>query len=434
MTINRQRIATAVLLGFTLLGAWAGPAAAEVVNRIVLQVNDRIATLKDYEIRRAQMLADLEQSPMSPEEKAKARADVAERVFRDLYEEIILLSRADQLDIRVPEDRLDELMAQIREDMGVPDEESMEIALAQTGMSREEFRERWRQNLRMREVVAREVTAEIRPELTSEALRRVYREHPEQFRVPARVRVREVVVLDDSSLASGERQDLAREIRTLLAESEDDAAREAVAEHAEAGTTSGIINHGWVEPGELSSALDQVVFELAEGEVSEPIPARGGLHVLQVVERTEPTVRPFSEVEDQIRQREFARLQAERMREYMDEREETSYIRIEPPPEAAGFRQAEGSLADEVVPVTEEGAEAAAEAATEGQLQEVAEEAKEEAEEAAETDPDVLPVGVATGSSADDAPDPDPPAEPPLEPTADPEEPPAPPDPPPARR
>lgn len=432
MTIDKLRIATTVLVGLTLWSVSGEPAVAEVVNRIVLQVNDRIATLKDYEVRRAQMLADLEQAPMPPEEKARAREGVAERVFRDLYEEMILLSRADQLDIRVPEDRLDEVMAQIRQDMGVPDEESFDLALAQTGMSREDFRERWRQNLRMREVVAREVTSEIQPQLTREALRRVYRENPEDFQVPARVRLREVVVLDDSSLSADERRALATELRTVLAEGGE--VEEVVSQHAEEGTTSGLIHHGWVEPGELASALEEAAFALAEGDVSEPVAARGGLHVLQVVERSEPSLRPFEEVVEEIRAREYNRLQPVQLREYMEEREASSYIRIEPPPEAAGFRRARGSLADEVVPATEEGAEAAAAAAAEGELQQTAEEARDTAEEAAQSDPDVLPVGAATGSSTDDAPDAAPPDEPPLEPTADPEEPPAPPDPPPARR
>lgn len=419
MTIHKT--VCAILL--TILGlAATPPVVAEVVNRIVLQVNDRIATLKDYEIRRSQMLADLEQAAMSPDEKAAARAGVDERVFRDLYEEMILLSRADQLDIRVPDDRLDDVMVQIRQDMGVPDEESFEIALSQSGMSLEDFRERWRHNLRMREVVAREVTAEVQTGLTNEALRRIYRENPDQFRSPARVRVREVVVLDDGPLSSEEREALAAELQTILAESEDVGA--AIAEYAEGGSTSGLIEHGWVEPGELAGNLENAVFDLAEGEVSEPIPARGGLHVLHVVERSEPTVRPFDEVVGQIRQREFARLQEARMREYMDEREETSYIRIAPPPEAEGFRQARGSLAEEVVPGEE--------ATAEGELEQVAEDALEASEEAAEGEPDVLPVGVATGSAAEDAPDASRPSDVPLEPATSPDDPPEPADPPPA--
>lgn len=432
MTIHKRWTWTAMLLSSILLGVWAPPAAAEVINRIVLQVNDRIATLKDYEIRRSQMLADLEQAAMAPEEKARARADVAVRVFRDLYEEMILLSRADQLDIRVPEDRLDQVVDQIRSDMGVPDEESFEIALAQTGMSVEDFRERWRQNLRMREVVAREVNATVRSDLNREALRQVYRDNKDQFRVPARVKVREVVVLDDSSLGSAERQDLAMELRSLLEEGGE--AEGTIAGYAEAGTTSSLIDHGWVEPGELAPALDEAVFALSEGEVSEPVSGRGGLHVLQAVERTEPTVQSFEEVIDQIRRREEARIYDKRYQEFMEELEEASYVRIEPPPEAEDFRRAKGSLVDEVVPETPEGEELTEAAAAEGELQQMAEEARETAEEAEASEPGVLPAGVATGSERDDAPDAAPPEEPPLEPTAAPDEPPQPTDPPPSPR
>ena len=415
-----------IIVAVLIFLAAAPPAQAVVLNRIVLQINDRIATLKDYELRRAQMLADLAQAPMSPEEKARARDQVGERVFRDLYEEMLLLSRADQLQIAVPEARLDEVVRQMRENMGLGDEQEFELALAQTGLSREDFRDRWRRNMRMREVIGREVNAEILQALTDESLRRIYRENPDRFRTPRQVRVREVVVLDGSPLGADERRELAAELTAALAAGEDVEAR--VSELAAEETTSTFIDLGWVGPGELSPALDEVVFELPEGGVSEPVTARGGLHVLQVLERREPMLQPFDEVVQNIRAAEEARLFAARYEQYLDDLEEGSFIRLEPPPEAAEFRGVAGSIAEEVVV-------ASPEEALEEEMAEVAEESAEKEAEPSE----ILPVGVATGSETDPATDPGgselPPVEPDLprlEPVPPPDAP-EPPDPPPTR-
>lgn len=324
----------------------APPATAEVVNRIVLRVNDRIVTLQDYQMRRSQMLADLSQADLSPSERERTREQIGERVFRDLYEETLLLSRADQMDIRVPEEHLDRVLEQIRERMGVPDQESFEIALAQSGMSLEDFRERWRANLRMREVTARELQAEIAEQLRPEHLRRIYRENPERFEQPERVRLQEVVVLEEGTEGEAQRRRLAGEIRDRVQGGEELA--DVAAGTSESGATSTVIDLGWVEPGELAPALEEAAFALEAGEISEPIPARGGLHLVEVLEREEASVKPFAEVAEQIRRAEQDRLFTERYGEYMDDLEERSFIRVDPPPGASGFRAVEGSVVGDV--------------------------------------------------------------------------------------
>jgi peptidyl-prolyl cis-trans isomerase SurA len=336
----------ACLTGLLAVVAAASPLEADVINRIVLRVNDRIATLQDYELRRAQLLADLGQADLDEETRRKALGQLSERVYRDMFEELLLQSRADQLDIRVSERTLEEVIKSLREDMGVPDEAAFEIALAQSGMTVPEFRERWRENLRMREVVGLEVTGKIVGALNEDALRRIYRDQPERFRSPEQVRLREVVVLDTSSLSAEERATLAAQLQAAMASGE--GFEELLAERKEAGELSGIIELGWVRPGELAADLEKVAFGLPVGGVSEPVPARGGHHVIQLLERRESRIQPFEEVSDAILRQERERLFPQRYREYLTQLEESSHIVLAPPPGAASFRQVEGSLAEEV--------------------------------------------------------------------------------------
>lgn len=335
------------------------PARAEVLNRIILRVNDRIATLQDFELRRAQLLAELlQQSELSGEERERRMEELGERVYRDLHEELLLLSRADQLEIEISDRQLDMVVEQMQEDMGIPDRQAFVSAVEQSGLTFEEFKQQWRRQLRMREVVTREVEIPISEELEDEDLRAYYRKNREDFRVPPRLELREVVVLEDGGLPAEERRALAVAIRQELQAGR--SFEEVVAPHAEAATTSQVIDLGWMESGELSPDLEEAVFDLEAGSVSEPVPARGGLHVVKVEDREESKVRPFEEVAEYIRRLEHRRMRNERLPEYVADLEEQSYIRAEPPADAQGFRQVAGSIAgrlpEERVPTEEEAA------------------------------------------------------------------------------
>jgi hypothetical protein len=99
-----------------------------------------------------------------------------------------------------------------------------------------------------------------------------------------------------------------------------------------------VIDLGWVTPGDLDATLEAAAWKLAPGATSEPVAGRGGLHVLQVVERRESRLPPFSEVATQIQEREQERVYTEQFTKYMSDLEKKSLIVASPPQEAANFR------------------------------------------------------------------------------------------------
>ncbi len=322
--------------------AGAAPASADVVDRVVLRVNDQIATLLDYERRHAETLAQLQAADMPEEQRAEVRANLGNRIFRDMLEELLLISRADQLGIFPTEEQVDRGVRTVRQQYGIASDDEFAAALASQGLSLAEFREQVRGQLRMREVVTREVTDEI--DLEEDDLRRVYRAGLDRYQVPERFRVRELIVLEEGRDPEAV-QALAEEIRAGLAAGRDFA--ELAEEHSAAGTTSGLVDLGWVSAGELDPNLEAAIRALEPGAFSEPVSGRGGLHVLELQERQDARVRGFGEVAEQIATEERQRLYVERIGEYMRELEEQAYVRAEPPPEAAGFRAVGGSRAEE---------------------------------------------------------------------------------------
>jgi parvulin-like peptidyl-prolyl isomerase len=320
---------------------------AEMLNRIVLRVNDQIATLYDYEQRRSNMAREiLRQQDVDEEERRGLLADVGELAYKDLYEELLVESRAGQLGIEVADAQIAEQLAQMKQNFGIQTDEDFAAALAQSGLTAEQLRERLRRDLRAREVMGREVQSRVK--VDEDDLRRIYQRDRDQFRQPEQVQLREVVVLEEGGLpTAGERARLAAEIRQTVSGgsggSGGKSLADAVAEPAKKGQTSNVIDIGWVAPGDLDPTLESAVWKLAPGSLSEPVAARGGLHLVQLVERRESRIPPFSEVQEQIRTREQRRKMQEEVSRYMAELEKKSLIVTEPPPGAENFRRLLGT-------------------------------------------------------------------------------------------
>lgn len=329
--MNRKR--PLALLPLLLLA----PAAlsAEVVNRIVLRVNDQIATLSDYNDRRQEYVREIQRREEDPEERQRLVQQAGEVAYAEMFQELLLRSRAEQLGVEITEAQVDEAVQQLRENFQIRNEQEFQAALAQSGMTEAQLREQLRGTLRLQEVRGREIANRVK--LDEEDLRRYYRKNIEQFRQPEQLELREVVVLEEGGLPTAEeRARLAGEIRQAVSSGKSLA--DAVADHAGQGRTSNAIELGWVTPGDLDPSLEAAVWKLPKGAVSEPVAARGGLHLVQVIDRRESRIPPFNEVAEAIRQREQNRLFQEEWVKYLGELEKKSLIVATPPQEAAGYR------------------------------------------------------------------------------------------------
>jgi parvulin-like peptidyl-prolyl isomerase len=350
------------LLSLAFLITFAPALHAEVINRVVLRVNDRIATLYDYQERRQEMTRDILRREQDAEERQRLLAQAGEVVYANMFQELLLESRADQLGIEIGEAQVDAAIGRLKEGYNIKTAQEFQAALAQSGMTEPQLRAQLRNTLRVQEVRGREVQSRV--DVNEEDLRRYYRKNLEQFRQPEQVQLREVVVLDEGGAPAEERARIAAEIRTKVAAGTSLA--DAVKDYAASGAASNVIELGWVSPGDLDKNLETAVWKLPKGALSDPVEARGGLHLAQVIDRRESRVPPFSEVSEAIQTREQDRVFREEVTKYMVELEKKSLVVANPPEEAAGYRRqlatAEGA-GEELEGLAGEAAAAAAESA-----------------------------------------------------------------------
>ncbi|MGB5659010.1 MAG: peptidyl-prolyl cis-trans isomerase [Thermoanaerobaculia bacterium] len=328
----RSRLNSRLVCGLLLAGVSLGSAE---VNEIVLRVNDRIATTYDYNSERLERFQAIQQAEsLTEEKKQELLAVLGETVMKDLFEQLLMLSRADQLKIQISPSEIDEAVERTQQNFGIQNQAEFKAALEASGMTEERLRGRLEKTLLTQRVMGQEVYSRV--SVDEEDLRRYYQSHADEFQVPQRLSLREVVVLESSGLNDDDLALLAEEIRQQLSTGRD--IEEVVAPYLEEGVSSGVIDLGWVEVGDLNQDLEEAVWGLEAGGVSPAVEARGGLHILVVVEREEARLLEFLEVQDQIRSIEQGRLMQDEMAKYIEELKKNSYVVANPPPEAAGFR------------------------------------------------------------------------------------------------
>ncbi len=300
-------------------------------NRVVLRVNDRIVTLYEYQRAVGDQIRQIRNTPGLTESQRQERlGQVGRLIMKTMFEEQLILSRADQLAIVVDESDVEEQIRATWEQYGIENEEQFRDALAQSGMREEDFRARTRIQLRTNIVLSREVAPRV--DLADEDLRRFYRDNQERFAIPERARFEEVVILE-GVVPADRMAPLASLALTELVAGQ---AATDVAEGLGEGATA--VDVGWVSPGDLAPALDAVAWDLQAGEVAEAVSARGGLHVLKMLEREAASVEPFEEVRDAIERAERGRLFQEESALYLEELAEAAYLVERLPEEAVGYR------------------------------------------------------------------------------------------------
>lgn len=342
---RRRRVTVGALLWVGL--GLSAALAAEDVNRVVLRVNDEIATLQDYENRKSSEIARLLSDPaMAGGDRQEMLKRIGPEVMQSLFTELLLLSFADQHGIRITEREIDGAIRDMQQSQGFESREELEQALAGAGMTYDDLRASARREMVWNQVIGQEVNAKIK--IGEEEVRGYYRNHAEVFQQPEKRWLKEVIVLESSGLDEGELQRLAGEIQSDLAAGGD---FETVTEpHRSQEVTTGVIDLGWLMSDELGESLAEAAWSLRPGQYSSPIRARGGYHILHLVELQPAVQQLFAEVQDLItRQMRGQRFNKE-LRAFMTRLEQQSYIRENVPSEAVGYRALRGDpeLEDEL--------------------------------------------------------------------------------------
>src|SRR5699024_1467448 len=153
------------------------------------------------------------------------------------------------------------------------------------------------------------------PELTADELKRYYDQNKSRFTNPARVKLSHIQVSVAAGATQSERDDALEKANQRLAKVKEnpESFAEVAKEYSEdAGTAKNGGDLGWITQGTWPSSLDNAIFALGQGEISDVIDGQGGYHIFLASEVQPEEVQSYDEIKDTLQDEVRHQLGAER--------------------------------------------------------------------------------------------------------------------------
>lgn len=188
--------------------------------------------------------------------------------------------------------------------------------LARLGLDNGDLRQALWHDCMVTRVLER-VAAGVEPMSDSEA-RQYYLDHPRRFLRPELREVRHILLTTNDEDANSQSEVL-RRIRSLRAELEEEPHQfgDMAQRYSECPTAMSRGRIGKVPRGQLYPELDEVLFALSLGALSQPVLSPMGWHLLQCLGITESTPLPLDEALPQIKAQHLQQARERRQRDWL---------------------------------------------------------------------------------------------------------------------
>lgn len=287
------------------------PGRPVVLQRVLVKVNGAVFTkteLEEMQIAELQQRNQRALSQLDLQNDASLRAALVEitpGILAGVVDNLILIQRGRELGYRMNEEQFKSWQDSIKKE-NQWDDATFQAALKQQGMSMEDLRSQFEKQYLREAVRNNEIFNRLT--ITEEEKRQYYRAHPEEFKTPSLMTLREIFIAVPTETVGGQlsfnaaadeaAQAKMSAIRARAAKGEDFTT--LVTEFSESASKA---NGGLIGPinlAELAEALRTRLEPLKAGDIDQPIRTPKGYQLLKVESRSDSTVEPFDKVQDQV--------------------------------------------------------------------------------------------------------------------------------------
>jgi len=214
------------------------------------------------------------------------------KCLEEMVSEYLILQEANRLGINLTPEELEKEIENARE----IDRAGFLHSLSQLGLTEEEWKQEIKKVLLIKKTVSTVLQYQI--EIKEEELKNYYQEHIQEFILPERVRVRQILVSEPELAKSIYRRVISGENFGKLAQ-----------EYSESPEAKKGGDLGWVERGQLPRAVEEVIFKLKPGKISPPLKTAFGYHILKVEDKTSSEKQSYEQVRERIYQKLYEQKQ-----------------------------------------------------------------------------------------------------------------------------
>ena len=313
----KARILTMAIL--LLAGRLTG---AELVEKILARVNDRLITNSEFQRR----VVAASHAPQASTDVAQIKREVLE----DLIREKLLEERAKEMSVSASDEEIETAVERVKRQYNLATDQEFDAALASSNMTREDLKRQMRQTIILQKVIGRDVTSKL--EISDDMLRLEYERQKEKlYRVPESARVSEIVIRFPADDAAARERAVARleEARAKLTAGTSFA--ELAKQYSEGNAKDRGGDLGSVSKGELLPALDASVFGDPPQEYPPPALQPRSIHLFRVTERKPAGFKSFADVSEDLKKRIGENLYEKRFGEYVAKLRREAYVKIYDP-------------------------------------------------------------------------------------------------------
>jgi peptidyl-prolyl cis-trans isomerase C len=268
----------------------------EKIPDVVAKVNGKKITGKEYQKAYAELIAPMMgqlKGNLPPDHREKFKSSVIER----LIAVELLIQKAEQSKITVKSSDVDAEWENVKKRTGSP--ENLKKALEAQGMKESELKEKIKQSLLVKGLIDRDVVSKVA--VTSQDAKTYYDSHPDEFKVPERVRARHIIILvPEKSPAKVKEEALAKikEAQKLVNKGDDFA--EVAKKFSQDGAAQKGGDLGYFSQGQMVPEFEKVAFSLKPGKVSSIVETKFGYHLIKVEDHQKAGAQGFPEVEKRL--------------------------------------------------------------------------------------------------------------------------------------
>jgi peptidyl-prolyl cis-trans isomerase SurA len=332
---NCQFVSVLALSGASLLTATLLPSAARaqtkavVVEEIIARVNNDVITMSDYQKADEQLREEVAHDCQGcAQDKLMAEfKDQQKDLLRGLIDQSLMVQRAKDMGISVESDvikRLDD----VRKQNQLASLEDLEKAVESSGLAWEDYKTTIRNGLLTQEVVRREVGSHIN--IPGDEVKKYYDAHPQEFTRPEQVALSEIFLSTEGKSPEEIEavQKKAEDLRNRVIKGDD--FNEIAKRYSEGSTAKDGGDLGTFKQSELAPQLEEVVFKMDKGQITDVIQTKTGFEVLKVENHYKAGLQPMDKVENEIMNRLYMQKMQPQMRDYLGQLREESYVMVKP--------------------------------------------------------------------------------------------------------
>jgi peptidyl-prolyl cis-trans isomerase SurA len=324
-----------ILTGTLVAGAALVPSGARaqtkslVVEEIIARVNNDVITMSDYQKAEEQLREEVAHDCQGcPQEKLFAEFKEQQKdLLRGLIDQSLMVQRAKDMGVSVESDvikRLDD----VRKQNGLASLEDLEKAVEGSGLAWEDYKTTIRNGLLTQEVVRREVGSHIN--IGNDEVKQYYDAHPQEFTRPEQVVLSEIFLSTEGKSPEEIEsvQKKAEDLRNRVMKGDD--FNEIAKRYSEGSTAKDGGDLGTFKQSELAPQLEEVVFKMEKGQITDVIQTKTGFEVLKVENHYQAGLQPQAKVENEIMNRLYMQKMQPQMRGYLGTLRTESYVMVKP--------------------------------------------------------------------------------------------------------